>query len=177
MLRRVFTALAAISLPICIAIILLWVRSYWRWDILGRTRPATGGQLRFVSIESVNGRIVIGVTRNSPRNLPRRTRDGHLLHTQDASTVTFYSTTLRQQIGFDFKSVTSRRTGAGEWHLTIPSWFITLPAALPPAAWLMAFCRRKSHPRPGFCPACGYDLRASPDQCPEGGTGRRNDER
>ncbi|MDB5171386.1 MAG: hypothetical protein JWN51_159 [Phycisphaerales bacterium] len=172
MSRRLFTAIAAISFLICIATMLLWIRSYWRWDTLSQTTPDAAGRLRLISIESVNGRLVIGVAHNSSRNLPNWTRDGRFLHTQDASTVTFYRTTLRQWIGFDFNRFTSRRSGASEWHLTIPSWFIALLTAGAPAVWLMPLVRRKNRRRPGFCPSCGYDLRASPDRCPECGADR-----
>jgi hypothetical protein len=50
----------------------------------------------------------------------------------------------------------------------IPDWFICLVTALAPTAWLTARLRRKRH-RPGLCPICHYDLRATPDRCPECG--------
>ena len=43
-----------------------------------------------------------------------------------------------------------------------------LLTALLPIAWIAkALIRRR--PADGFCAACGYDLRASPNQCPECG--------
>ena len=56
------------------------------------------------------------------------------------------------------------RSGSGALYL--PFWLMTAATAL---AW-MAFYRRSRKPHVmGHCPACGYDMRATPDRCPECG--------
>ena len=57
-------------------------------------------------------------------------------------------------------------------HMTI--WRIPYPLAIAlPAVWLAVYAVRvirRRRIKPGHCAVCGYDLRASPDRCPECGT-------
>jgi hypothetical protein len=46
------------------------------------------------------------------------------------------------------------------------AWFLAVVFAMSPALWLWP----KKGRNPGSCMACGYDLRATPDRCPECGT-------
>ena len=55
-------------------------------------------------------------------------------------------------------------------HVAVPHWAIAgalamLPLFLIPARWKE---RRRRHR--GLCTTCGYDLRATPNQCPECGS-------
>jgi hypothetical protein len=59
------------------------------------------------------------------------------------------------------------RTGVTYLHL--PYWLLQLLTLAPPIAFVW---RRRRHSRrdaAGLCPSCGYDLRATPDRCPECG--------
>jgi hypothetical protein len=55
--------------------------------------------------------------------------------------------------------------------IDIPLYELILVTALPPLSVLAIRVRRHVISRrcPGFCPGCGYDIRASPDRCPECG--------
>ena len=55
------------------------------------------------------------------------------------------------------------------WTFEVPHWFALLLTAALPAVRLAGLFRARRHARVGLCPICGYDLRATPDKCPECG--------
>jgi hypothetical protein len=70
--------------------------------------------------------------------------------------------------GFRYLRITS--DGMRRWNLVVPFWAVAgVAAALPAARWI-ARARARRTTRAGLCPSCGYDLRATPDRCPECGT-------
>jgi hypothetical protein len=70
---------------------------------------------------------------------------------------------LTTEIGLSEIGLWSGRNGG------VPIWII-ICAVLPiPVVWVAIRLWAKSRPQHGFCSACGYDLRATPERCPECG--------
>jgi hypothetical protein len=60
--------------------------------------------------------------------------------------------------------------GTGDLTIVIvPQWSLVLLFGVLPTCWLISWRRRQRH-GPGMCRQCGYDMRATPDRCPECGT-------
>jgi hypothetical protein len=57
------------------------------------------------------------------------------------------------------------------WSLTVPYWLLVLIAVPLPAAWRVRRARVRRRLSSGQCLHCGYDLRATPERCPECGRG------
>ena len=54
--------------------------------------------------------------------------------------------------------------------VSVRLWLLVLVTAVPPAAWIALRVRAWWIVAPGHCASCGYDLRATPERCPECGT-------
>jgi hypothetical protein len=74
-------------------------------------------------------------------------------------------------------ATSGRRQWLGQFHFShgnfgvivmVPYWPVMLISLAGPTMWLAG--RRKDRRRRGLCAACGYDLRASPQRCPECGS-------
>ncbi len=168
MRRHLLNLTTVVSLLLCMATAVLWARSYRGCDAL--LRPAAAGDrlcatsefgVVVVELEGpVRGTVLPGWEYfQSP--LPRRwpVRAGRFGFEAYRGGVTHFV-----------------RLPPSTLHgLAVPHWCLVLLFAVLPGRWLVvrrlaADARRRAEA--GLCARCGYDLRATPSQCPECGAGR-----
>src|SRR5688572_12666722 len=149
MLRRLFTLVAALSLLLCAAAVVLWVRSH----------HDDGDSYTFVerpnerSISTDAGSLVFRAD-YSWSEAPPLSEAGNSYDHQWLG--------FRAVAGWSWNGLT-------KWWI-VPLWFPVVLFALPPLIWILLFVRRRLRRPSGGCPTCGYDLRATPDRCPECGS-------
>ncbi len=73
------------------------------------------------------------------------------------------------RIGFGIQHIYLNDCSDDQITIAAPHWFIGLLTLLIPAIWLMGTSPKHRRPKE-LCNSCGYDLRATPDRCPECGT-------
>jgi len=179
-LRHLFRFLAALSVLLFIASLILWFRSH-RFTEMVSWRNAHGSR----SIRTASGYLVIDVLNADWSPNPAYFQP--LLYDRVIVRPPFnYFKLLGGSIG-DIDTDWER---AGfEWRekrnpgrqtllvmFVIPFWAISLVSCLLPGAYiglrLRTRIRRRRMERLGLCTSCGYDLRATPSQspCPECGS-------
>lgn len=74
-------------------------------------------------------------------------------------------------LGFEYaQSISYGDSGdVGDW-IVVPHWAVASFASILPGIWVVRLWRANRRSPLGYCPTCGYDLRASNDRCPECGT-------
>jgi hypothetical protein len=163
MRRRLVTILASVSLVLFAATLGLWVQSHFVDDmLLYRVKHGDSGFSEYM-LEDVRGSLFFA-THTSPASLPPTVRDGFDHERVDASRVRVMKETLVWRIGFGF----NRQPGG--WVLQLPLWLFAIVFLAGPAYVFSLRMRTRRRARAGRCAACGYDLRASPERCPECGT-------
>jgi hypothetical protein len=187
--RRLVTLAAAASLLLCVATVALWVRSYWceddvRWYRVWWSETPQGGRwttYRFVTLISGRGglgaKCAVEEFDYHPHNL---TPGGGIR--RDVSVFPAYPIidpadpwagmpVLLHMGGFQLCYERNEDPPANRHRsirLTIPIWFVFCITVLP-VTWTAARWRRSRRRERGQCGVCGYDLRATPDRCPECG--------
>ena len=173
MKRRLFTILSALSLLLFVAVCVVWVWSYVQTPGVVHQRPGRTsfiGAYRGRIIFETAGRIdtpawpgVAGMAAGLQLDAPRSEK-----LVIDAPGVA-PGITSAALMGFQHYARRSLIVPTAGSVTTIPLWFIAAVLATPQAVlWGMRF-RGRDRGRRGLCPSCGYDLRATPEQCPECG--------
>jgi hypothetical protein len=168
--RRLFTIVSAISLLLCIATVALWIRSYVVVDRISNARPS-GDWLDVRTIENVRGTFAYRLgTRFS--DLMSSGWSYETLRAADHGGPRRRWMTGRR-LEFLGLTITIRHVAVGALErvgeATIPHWLLAPLFAILPSLRLRAILRSHKRLRRGLCAACGYDLRATPDRCPECG--------
>jgi hypothetical protein len=170
--RRLFQLLAALSLALCMAEIGMWTRSYYREDrVLLRTR--TDGMW----FNSFNGHIMFWHPRQAydfpptsysslqlflNESPPSRADDGIKSARWRMAGFAFTpSTTVNPRFGGQ-----SCKTSTA---LFVPYWFLVVLSVASALTVSRGTSRERRRTRAGCCLICGYDLRATPQRCPECG--------
>jgi hypothetical protein len=75
---------------------------------------------------------------------------------------------------FNFEPIERGDGVVGDWRLEIPFWAIAAALAVVFVPGGFKSWLRRARRRRGLCPACGYNLFASPGRCPECGANQNN---
>jgi hypothetical protein len=195
MKRCLLNLLTALSLLLCVAAVALWVRSYWHFDklTLWRNRPSAQSQrsdAEIVTVGSMPGRVLFAAVRvagadarwfewaysdtPSIRDPGLHLAGGGWAYNRRA-TRQMPLFTAHYQVRDASSPWTTGNGGSAlgtERSITVPHWLLILLTAVAPLAWLrsdLARRHRRRRVRHNLCPRCGYDLRATPERCPECG--------
>jgi hypothetical protein len=156
---HLFTLLSVLSLLACVVMCALWVRSYRVSDLVGykvdsgaiRGLMLYRGSIGFVSIQE-------------PARRPGERRYGYAGTATRRWDELVLSPSVTNVAGFHYISI------PGRFGFTlVPIWLPLALLAILPARMALRHRRDRDRCKTGVCPRCGYDLRATPDRCPECG--------
>jgi hypothetical protein len=182
--RYILGALTLLSLGLCAAVCMLWIRSHAHADLVmlesaSRKTACSAisdrGKIRFALVHYRCDRGQYGPNLRSFRHDTKDQFDLFLLGMA-------YGRLVRDPLQewpwigsgeADFSGGHAppppRPLDHAYRYIVTPHWLLAVLTALLPAMWVWRHLWSLHRTRPGFCRACGYDLRATPDRCPECG--------
>jgi hypothetical protein len=170
MKRRLCDAMAIGSAALCALALALFLRSWIASDYLSWQKTQPGSSLSCWECGSHKGSLFVhfsGVSFDSKAaadSHPSTYPDG--LYYRRVPTLGW---AMPRVLGFSYEWMNGDNGRHVNWTtraIMVPHWIIAIGFGIPA---LMYLARRMRTPLPGRCRTCGYDLRATPDRCPECG--------
>jgi 4-amino-4-deoxy-L-arabinose transferase-like glycosyltransferase len=176
--RRLFTIASILSLVLCLATVALWVRSYWVCHLVKRDLSVPGKPRE---LALVSNRGSLGIADVVPVRQLTPMGGGWRLVGECIGFFLYEGSCFQWKTGFaGFELSEERQRNTGDWvtMLRVPHWFI-LALLLAPSSYVFLYRRRRRIHRleHGQCEQCGYDLRATPERCPECGKSATDEHR
>jgi hypothetical protein len=176
-----FNVAAAASLGLCLTTAALWVRSNSRGDVLSCSWIGISDHstTRWEAIMYTGrGGIELSVSRLVVPQPHRRWGEPGFEFRKSVRLKPFYAATSPSRRWWNLSAFSyffeRQRWGpvgdSDQVWLDFPLWLLLLIFLKMPVLALRAELRRRRRYGSGCCPTCGYDLRATPERCPECGT-------
>jgi hypothetical protein len=187
MKRRLFNFAAAVSLLLAICTSALWMRSCAHCDVIGGSysRWPRHDECRAILFEmqgySQTVSLAIDAEETGPAAFAARLDQVRYYGVNRPAGLRTYwlgdnDTRIMSFPAPGFSADSSVYMSAGyrdvSCNVAIRPWLPLVLFLVLPALWLIRRRKASRAKRRGLCPVCGYDLRATPDRCPECGTAR-----
>ncbi len=180
MTRRLFNLAAAVSLVLCAATVVLCVRSYFTQDYVYRLLPcqtAAGPSYEAWGLMSGGGRLGFQRLRSSglwmqdtQTYLAKHGEWGMHWHHYPYAPPRWGNENIWYRMGFVWRLRGPSHWFTLEWSAGAPHGAVAAILALAPATVALRGLKRSRRLNRHLCVRCGYDLRATPERCPECGT-------
>jgi len=166
---RLLNLAAGVSLLLAVAIVFLWVRSHERREGVSREWKTSTEFLAW-NVESRYSSLELSTSRGLEIGRPTAPQYFYF----DQTDYEFVRSPKhgphwfpRRPVWFEHHPASSHVVGGTD--LIIAYWLLLLPTLVLPAIAIVRHRRRRRRETNNLCPTCGYDLRATPDRCPECG--------